>query len=193
MLFERGVFGWVPPAAPLIDCESPHRSAASGPHSVTAAGDRLSHSLGPARSGRQTDLELNAYDYLPGAPSPVYQGWFLILVTDGSLARRHTAGNKRQLGGKRRYRRLLLFILWLCCKDDRRRWEAGDKLDPILYAAVSKRAVMKIACPRISRPPNFRICPFRIIAIASKPANVLRAVRNPPKPSPGRTRRFMRR
>ena len=29
---------------------------------------------------------------------------------------------------------------------------------------------MKIACPRISRPPIFRICPFRIIAIASKPA-----------------------
>jgi hypothetical protein len=28
---------------------------------------------------------------------------------------------------------------------------------------------MKIACPRISRPPIFRICPFRIIAIASKP------------------------
>ena len=82
---------------------------------------------------------------------------------------------------------------WLCCKDDRRRWEDGDKLDPILYAAVSKRAVMKIACPRISRPPIFRICPFRIIAIASKPANVLRAVRNPPKPSPGRTRRLMRR
>src|SRR5882757_954399 len=52
---------------------------------------------------------------------------------------------------------------------------------------------MKIACPRISRPPIFRICPFRIIAIASKPANVLRAVRNPPKPSPGRTRRLMRR
>jgi putative transposase len=50
---------------------------------------------------------------------------------------------------------------------------------------------MKIACPRISRPPIFRICPFRIIAIASKPANVLRAVRNPPKRSPGRTRRLM--
>ena len=78
-------------------------------------------------------------------------------------------------------------------QSDRRRWEDGDKLDPILYAAVSKRAVMKIACPRISRPPIFRICPFRIIAIASKPANVLRAVRNPPKPSPGRTRRLMRR
>ena len=61
-------------------------------------------------------------------------------------------------------------------QSDRRRWEDGDKLDPILYAAVSKRAVMKIACPRISRPPNFQICPFRIIAIASKPANVLRAV-----------------
>jgi hypothetical protein len=33
----------------------------------------------------------------------------------------------------------------------------------LLYAAVSKRAVMKIACPLISRPPIFRICPFRII------------------------------
>ena len=41
---------------------------------------------------------------------------------------------------------------------------------------------MKIACPRISRPPNFRICPFRIIAIGSETLpNVLRAVRNPPE------------
>jgi hypothetical protein len=22
---------------------------------------------------------------------------------------------------------------WLCCKDDRRRWEDGDKLDPISF------------------------------------------------------------
>jgi hypothetical protein len=24
-------------------------------------------------------------------------------------------------------------IGWLCCKDDRRRWEDGDKLDPISF------------------------------------------------------------
>jgi transposase len=23
--------------------------------------------------------------------------------------------------------------IWLCCKDDRRRWEDGDKLDPISF------------------------------------------------------------
>ena len=36
-----------------------------------------------------------------------------------------------------------------------------------------------------SRPSRFRIWPFRIIAKASKPAKVLRAVRKQPKPSPG--------
>ena len=45
----------------------------------------------------------------------------------------------------------------------------------------------------MSRPPMFRTCPFLIIAIASKPASVRRAVQKPPKPSPGRTRRLMRR
>ena len=45
----------------------------------------------------------------------------------------------------------------------------------------------------MSRPSRFRIWPFRIIAKASKPAKVLRAVRKQPKPSPGRTRRLMRR
>jgi hypothetical protein len=24
-------------------------------------------------------------------------------------------------------------LRWLCCKDDRRRWEDGDKLDPISF------------------------------------------------------------
>jgi hypothetical protein len=35
-------------------------------------------------------------------------------------------------------------------------------------------------------------CPFLIIAIASKPANVRRAVRNPPNPSPGLISRLIR-
>jgi hypothetical protein len=26
-----------------------------------------------------------------------------------------------------------VFVIWLCCKDDRRRWEDGDKLDPISF------------------------------------------------------------
>ena len=77
----------------------------------------------------------------------------------------------------------------LCCEDDRRGWEDGRNWIRSPLCGGIKRAVMKIVCPRISRPPIFQICPFRIIAIASKPANVLRAVRNPPRPSPGRTRR----
>jgi hypothetical protein len=43
----------------------------------------------------------------------------------------------------------------------------------------------------MSFPPMFRIRPFLIIAIASIPISVRRAVQNPPKPSPGRVNRFM--
>jgi len=39
----------------------------------------------------------------------------------------------------------------------------------------------------------FRTCPFLIIAIAAKPASVRRAVQNPPKLSPGRASRLIRR
>jgi len=56
----------------------------------------------------------------------------------------------------------------LCCKDDRRRWEDGDNWIRSPLCGGIEKTVMKIACPRISRPPIFRICPFRIIAIASK-------------------------
>jgi hypothetical protein len=45
----------------------------------------------------------------------------------------------------------------------------------------------------MSFPSMFRMCPFPIVAIASKPASVRRAVRKPPKPSPSRVRRFIRR
>jgi hypothetical protein len=39
----------------------------------------------------------------------------------------------------------------------------------------------------------FRSCPFLIITITSIPVSVRRAVQKPPKPSPGRINRFMRR
>jgi hypothetical protein len=45
----------------------------------------------------------------------------------------------------------------------------------------------------MSFPPMFRMCPFPIVAIASKPASVRRAVRKSPKPSPSRVRCFIRR
>src|SRR5580704_7950311 len=45
----------------------------------------------------------------------------------------------------------------------------------------------------MSFPPMFRICPFLIIAIASMPVRVRRAVQKPPKPSPGRINRLIRR
>jgi hypothetical protein len=51
---------------------------------------------------------------------------------------------------------------------------------------------MKVAWPLMSLPLMFRTCRFLIIAIASTPASVRRAVRKLPNPSPGRTRRLMR-
>ena len=50
---------------------------------------------------------------------------------------------------------------------------------------------MKAACALMSLPPIFRTCPFLIIAIASKPASVRRAVQKLPKPSPGPVRRLI--
>src|ERR1700677_617108 len=61
------------------------------------------------------------------------------------------------------------------------------------HAALSNKSAMTTAWPRISWPSIFRSCPFLIIAIASKPAKVRRAVWKLPKPSPGRTRRLIRR
>jgi hypothetical protein len=45
----------------------------------------------------------------------------------------------------------------------------------------------------MSLPRMFRIYPFLIIAMASMPANVRRAVQKLPTPGPGRIRRFTRR
>ena len=50
---------------------------------------------------------------------------------------------------------------------------------------------MEIAWALMSPPSMFRTCPFLIIAIASKPANVRRGLQELPKPSPGRVRRLI--
>ena len=74
-------------------------------------------------------------------------------------------------------------------------WPGGDGAGEVAdrLEGLSNMPAMKTACARTSRPSIFRTWPFRIIAIVSKPANVLRAVRKQPKPSPGRTSRLMRR
>lgn len=59
--------------------------------------------------------------------------------------------------------------------------------------ATWNNSAMKAAWALMSLPPIFRTCPFLIIAIASKPAGARRAVQKPPKPSPGRIRRLIRR
>ena len=60
-------------------------------------------------------------------------------------------------------------------------------------AATPNSSAMKAACALMSLPSIFRTCPFLIIAIASKPASVRRAVQKLPKPSPGPVRRLIRR
>ena len=78
-------------------------------------------------------------------------------------------------------------------QSDRRRWEDGDKLDPIsLCGGIEKsgyedRLSSDIASADLSNLPlpdhrhRFETC------------QCSSGVRNPPKPSPGRTRRLMRR
>src|SRR3954451_1031009 len=60
-------------------------------------------------------------------------------------------------------------------------------------AASWNRSAMNAAWALMSLPPMFRTCPFLIIAIASYPASVRRAVQKLPKPRPGSINRFMRR
>jgi len=59
------------------------------------------------------------------------------------------------------------------------------------HAATPNSSAMKAACALMSLPSFFRTCPFLIIAIASKPASVRRAVQKLPKPSPGPVRRLI--
>jgi transposase-like protein len=46
---------------------------------------------------------------------------------------------------------------WLCCKDDRRRWEDGDKLDPI--SRCGELAMPWIGMTSV-RPASVSICPL---------------------------------
>src|SRR5208283_1334824 len=63
--------------------------------------------------------------------------------------------------------------------------DASQETGPAFpYAALSNMPATKTACALMSRPSILRTCPFLIIAIASKPANVLRAVGNPLEAEP---------